>query len=207
MAPWILEALIKRLRDTGSHGRPTPDHALGAVLLILYPRDGRLNFLALERPWDMPQHPGQVGLPGGGVRNEEEAPRDAALREAEEEVGIPRHRVRVLGVLGHFPILVSGWDVVAHLGWWEGTDPVRRQEAEVEEILQVPLEGILDQHIHKFAGQTFSPREYPEYFHDQDGRSHRIWGCTGRILHHFLEEIYVPVISEASGRDPESNQA
>jgi len=190
----FVEALTRRLHETGIHGRFTPGYSLGAVILLLYPRGDELFFLAIERPRDMSRHPGQVGLPGGGVCLPEESPEAAALRESEEEVGIPRDSIQLLGVLGYFPIPVSGWDVVACIGWWDGQDPLRRQETEVEVILRVSIEDMVDQHNRKFAGQTYGPPEYPEYFHEQDGQRHRIWGCTARVLHRFFETIYLPVI-------------
>jgi len=193
----VIEALARQLAAADPVGGPTPGYTLGAVLLIVYPGPTGLRFLATQRRPDMPQHAGQISLPGGGVRVPEESPGAAALRETEEELGIERDRIRVLGALGHFPIVVTSWDVVAHLGWWDGTGSLERQESEVEAILEVSVGECLRQHREQFAGLRYSPREYPEYFHRQDGQTFRIWGCTGRILHHFFEAVYLPVIDRA----------
>jgi 8-oxo-dGTP pyrophosphatase MutT (NUDIX family) len=193
----LIEALTRQLTAVGPVGRRTPDYSLGAVLLAVYRGPTGLRFLATERRLDMPQHAGQISLPGGGVRVPEEAPAEAALRETREELGVDRDRIRLLGTLGHFPIVVTGWDVVAHLGWWDGIGSLERQESEVNTILEVPIEDCLRQHRERFAGRRYSPQEYPEYFHRQDGQTFRIWGCTGRILHHFFETVYLPAVGSA----------
>jgi len=193
----LIDALARQLVAAAPVGRRTPDYALGAVMLVVYPGPSGLRFLATERRPDMPQHAGQISLPGGGVRVPDESPIDAALRETEEELGIDRDRIRVLGTLGHFPIVVTGWDVVAHLGWWDGDGSLERQASEVEAILEVSVEECLRQHRERFVGHRYTPREYPEYFHRQNGQTFRIWGCTSRILHHFFETVYLPVVEPA----------
>ena len=191
------DILAQRVRDADPVGNRVPDYALGAVALIVYPRGDQLRFLAMERHEQLPYHGGQIGLPGGGVREDSETPQQAALREVEEELGLPGHRLTLLGTLGHFPISVTRWDVLAYLGWWDGREPLCRQESEVETILEVPLPRVLAQHqdqpaAHERVGPAGSTPIFPEYLHHQDGRTYRIWGCTGRIVHHFLETIYVP---------------
>ncbi|MBN2489462.1 MAG: CoA pyrophosphatase [Planctomycetes bacterium] len=188
----LVDILDRRLNAVGPVGSRTRGYALGAVALLLHARPHDIGFLAIQRPAHMPQHGGQISLPGGGVHEVDESPSAAALRETEEELGIPRPRIRLVGALGHFPIAVSRWDVLAYLGWWEGGHPLRPQKAEVEAVLDVALDDVAHQHRERFRGRTYTPLDYPEYFHRQEGRSYRIWGCTGRILHHFLERIYLP---------------
>lgn len=194
--PDEVAAFEAQLAQVGEVGGPTPAFSPGAVLLLLYPHRDGIGLLATARSAHMPQHGGQISLPGGGMRSGE-TPAETALRETEEELGIPRDRITLLGSFGHFALPVSGWDVVAHLGWWDGAGPLQRQESEVEAILEVPLEVLARQHRRHFAGCAFTPHEYPEYFHQQDDREYRIWGCTARVLHHFLETVYEPVARKA----------
>lgn len=186
----LAEALRRRIAAIRPHYRPTADYARGAVMLVLYPVGAELRVPMIERPTTMPQHAGQISLPGGGVKGDEST-LDAAKRETEEEIGIERGAIEHLGSLGHFPIPVTSWDVEAHVGLWGG-GMLMPDPNEVVRALSVPFDSLIEQHAVSYAGVRFEPTEYPTY-HEPD-RGDRIWGATARILHYFIDTIYQPAL-------------
>ncbi len=192
--PVCIDAIAERIAQTPAHFRPTPDYRAAAVLLLLVPDEDGLCVPMIERPTTMSVHAGQIALPGGRIESGDRDAVDAALRETEEEVGVPREAVRLLGTLGHFPIAVSRFDVLACVGTWRGGSPLVPQPGEVDAAFPVALDALHREHVRHFAGQRYGPRDYPEYRVDAGGAPRRIWGATARILHHFLDTVYSPLV-------------
>jgi 8-oxo-dGTP pyrophosphatase MutT (NUDIX family) len=130
----------------------TPDDSPGqagvpaSVLLALAPVGGAddLELLLVLRPDHLRQHAGQVGLPGGAVEPGDADGVAAALREAQEEVGLDPAAVRVLGSLDRAYLPVSDFDVLPVVGLWDGRAPLRPSPAEVAGILRPTLRQLAD---------------------------------------------------------------
>jgi 8-oxo-dGTP pyrophosphatase MutT (NUDIX family) len=130
----------------------TPDDSPGqagvpaSVLLALAPVGGAddLELLLVLRPDHLRQHAGQVGLPGGAVEPGDADGVAAALREAQEEVGLVPAAVRVLGSLDRAYLPVSDFDVLPVVGLWDGRAPLRASPAEVAGILRPTLRQLAD---------------------------------------------------------------
>jgi 8-oxo-dGTP pyrophosphatase MutT (NUDIX family) len=130
----------------------TPDDSPGqagvpaSVLLALAPVGGAddLELLLVLRPDHIRQHAGQVGLPGGAVEPGDADGVAAALREAQEEVGLDPAAVRVLGSLDRAYLPVSDFDVLPVVGLWDGRAPLRAIPAEVAGILRPTLRQLAD---------------------------------------------------------------
>jgi 8-oxo-dGTP pyrophosphatase MutT (NUDIX family) len=131
---------------------------------------------------DLPQHPGQISLPGGAM-DQGETPADAALREAHEEIGIAPDSVRIIGALSSFFVIVSNFVVYPFIGVMD-TKPVFTPEVrEVAEVLEAPVKDLLDRGR---AGWDRRPRanimvDLPFL---QTG-AHIVWGATAMILGEF----------------------
>jgi 8-oxo-dGTP pyrophosphatase MutT (NUDIX family) len=117
-----------------------------SVLLALAPVGGAddLELLLVLRPDHLRQHAGQVGLPGGAVEPGDADGVAAALREAQEEVGLDPAAVRVLGSLDRAYLPVSDFDVLPVVGLWDGRAPLRASPAEVAGILRPTLRQLAD---------------------------------------------------------------
>lgn len=119
-----------------------------AVLILLVPDDGGALLLPLiQRTDDGGPHGGQIALPGGRVEAFDESITAAALREASEEINVDPQRVRVLGALTPLWIPVSGFEVHAIVGAWEGAPAdlharLSPQAGEVEAIHVVALDEL-----------------------------------------------------------------
>lgn len=113
----------------------------GAVLLLF---GSQRDLLLTERAHDMRSHPGQVSFPGGSI-DPGETPREAALREAWEEVGVRPEGVEVFAELPELWLPPSSFAVTPILGWWAQEGPVGVVDpAEVHAVYRVPLTDLLD---------------------------------------------------------------
>jgi 8-oxo-dGTP pyrophosphatase MutT (NUDIX family) len=174
-----------------------PTGVPAAVLLALSPVDGAddLGLVLVQRPDHMRTHAGQVGLPGGGVEPGDRDGIAAALREAEEEVGLDRRAVRVLGSLGRSYLSVSNFDVLPVVGLWDGRAELRPNPAEVAAILRPTLRQLADPANHELVPLTrllplsvIRARRIPAAatipVFNVDGTV--VWGFTAGLLSGFL---------------------
>ncbi len=138
------------MRDAHGHMAPQMEPPSGAVprsaaaLLLLYPQDGELRVPLTVRTGHLPTHKGQVSLPGGSTDPDDDGPAATALREAEEELGIPPASVEVLGVLSSFYITPSNFMLTPVVGLSTTAPDLRPHPGEVELVFSVPLRQLLD---------------------------------------------------------------
>jgi 8-oxo-dGTP pyrophosphatase MutT (NUDIX family) len=171
-----------------------------AALILLTPR-GRLaeaagaatadNYfipLTIRRP-DLLHHPGQISLPGGGL-DHGEMHEAAALREAEEEIGVDPSTVRILGALTPLYVIVSGYVVAPFVGVVDARPEFRPEAREVAEIIEVPLGVLLDPARRMRGTKTREgyKLDFP-YFAVGDEAQHQVWGATAMILSEFAELV------------------
>lgn len=181
---WILE-IRERL------GSPAPQR-LGAgegrhasVLVPLYVDSGMLWTLLTKRAESLPQHRGQVAFPGGG-RETGENEWAAALRESEEEIGLPANRVLRLGELDEVAT-PSGFRIVPCVGAIPFPFEVKPNPGEIDDVFAAPLVELANPKLTEerevlINGQRRSLRIY------HVGRF-MVWGVTARILQNLLERV------------------
>ena len=163
-----------------------PQHRRACVLIPLIRNGGGWSILFTRRAENLAAHSGQISFPGGSVEGSESL-EEAAVREAEEEVGIPRTSVELIGRLDDV-ITHSGFLVAPFVGVIHEPVPYVMQESEVVEVFEVPLESLLDVRNPEVRYVPFGRKEYPAYFYHY-GR-YEIWGLTGRMLKAFLDLIW-----------------
>jgi 8-oxo-dGTP pyrophosphatase MutT (NUDIX family) len=174
----------------GWNPRHLPDGLRDAAgLVVLYPHDDVLHLALTLRGSALRHHTGQVSLPGGRV-DDGESIEAAALREAEEEVGLPPAAVEVLGRLTPLHIPVSGHLLHPVVGVTTARPRFRVAEAEVERLIEVPLARLRAPDVVAWDQRR---RERPPtvlmdvpYF---DVGGVRVWGATAMILAEFLAVI------------------
>jgi 8-oxo-dGTP pyrophosphatase MutT (NUDIX family) len=161
-----------------------PGHAPAAVLVPLVERDGELRVVFTERARDLHAHAGQVSFPGGRCEPVDADRAATALREAEEEIGIPRGTVEVLGLLDDF-VTPTGFVITPVVGRVAPAPAYRPEPAEVREVFEVGLERLRDPTLlHDVGAIVHAGRSYPIIAYRPDGRN--IWGITARILQELL---------------------
>ena len=164
-----------------------PGLRAAAGLVLIYPLDAIPHVLLTVRGGSLRHHTGQVSLPGGGVDTGESI-EAAAVREAEEEVGLDGDAVEVVGRLTPLHIPVSGYLLHPVVGVALGRPQFQAAEWEVARLLEVPLTRLADPKVLRREERVW-PRdgvataiEVP-YF-DLDGE--KVWGATAMVLAEFL---------------------
>ena len=161
-----------------------PDDAReGAGLLLLYPHDCRPHVVLTVRDAGLTKHAGQVSLPGGAV-DPGESRRQAALREAHEEIDVEPDSVDVLAPLSPIHIPISGFAVHPILGRVERRPEFVPRPGEVARILEVPLAALADPTCQRTETRDFQGESYDVPYFLIDGE--RCWGATAMILSEFL---------------------
>ena len=157
-----------------------PDQAKpAAALLLVYPADGRAVILLTKRASALPNHAGQVSLPGGAL-DRGESIEDAALREAEEEVGLARGGVRLIGRLTPLHIPVSGFVLHPVVGVAASRPVMRPEPGEVDRIIEAPVRDLLDPARHHRVNRAIGAYEFEMPYFDLDGE--QVWGATAMVL-------------------------
>ncbi len=182
----LFEELAERLR--ASPGRPLdlPGVALreAAVLVPLTLRGGTPTIIFTRRPEGLRRHGGQISFPGG-VRDEGDVtPLHAALRELQEEVGIPPESVEVLGMLDEIPTITE-FRVLPFVGRLAPGTVLTPDPGEIAEVLEIPLSALHDPSRQRVEKRFLFGAERDIYFFEYAG--HTIWGATARILRNLLD--------------------
>lgn len=158
--------------DPGVAGSPA------AVLVAVTDRDDP-GVILTQRTDTLRRHPGQIAFPGGRIDPEDDGPIGAALREAEEEIALPRSRVDVIGITDRYRT-ITGYDVTPVVGVVPPGLTLVPAEAEVADVFEVPFSFLLDQANHSEGRATYEGRErryYEIYWGDR-----RIWGATAAMI-------------------------
>jgi 8-oxo-dGTP pyrophosphatase MutT (NUDIX family) len=170
-------ALLRMLEQPGREA---------SVLLALIERSSGLTVLFTERAAHLKDHAGQISFPGGRLAADGETPIEAALREADEEVGLAPPDVAVLGCLD-VHLTGTGFAVTPVVGFVAGPFEPRPDPAEVANVFEVPLDFILD----PLNAQTTYRERFGTRFRTPELNygEHRIWGATAAMLVTFRDVI------------------
>jgi 8-oxo-dGTP pyrophosphatase MutT (NUDIX family) len=160
--------------------------ARAAVLVPLVERPAGLHVLLTQRASHLKHHPGQISFPGGRIELADAGPWEAALREAQEEIGLEPNYVTRAGYLQDH-LVISGFRVTPAVGFVQPGFNLRLDETEVESAFEVPLEFVLDVRNHlprerSIAGHAVVTHEIP-----YEGR--QIWGATASMLISFARML------------------
>jgi 8-oxo-dGTP pyrophosphatase MutT (NUDIX family) len=168
-----------------------PDQAKpAAALLLMFPADAQPVVLLTKRASALPNHAGQVSLPGGAV-DPGETMEEAALREAEEEVGLDRAGVRVVGRLTPLHIPVSGFVLHPVVGLAGVKPDMRPEPGEVDRIIEAPVAELLDPARHRRVSRSVGAYDFEMPYFDLDGE--QVWGATAMVLAEFAAVLGVHV--------------
>ncbi len=156
-----------------------------AVLVPLYTDSGDLHAVFTKRRDDLPRHAGEISFPGGRQDFPDEDLRVTALRESEEEIGLPRTEVDLVGALPPVGTFVTGYRVFPFVGVIRPGHRWVPQPREVEEVLELSLPALVAGFERRRLLRRGVPIKTPTY---TVGR-HFVWGATARIVEGLLERL------------------
>ncbi len=164
---------------------PNEETSRGAVLILLYPKDNRLHTVLIQRPDYPGVHSNQISFPGGKSETGDKSIVETAIREAEEEVGVPGKKVRVCGSLSPLFIPVSNIEVMPVVGILFSKPFFTSDPDEVSFIIEAGIEEFTDPAIIRWkkievSGKIITIPYYPI-------RGFHIWGATAMIISEFTE--------------------
>ncbi len=169
--PGDLPLLLRRIRL----GRVVP----AAVLVPLMDRPDGLSVLLTRRADHLTHHAGQISFPGGRLEPSDKSAAEAALRETEEEIGLPPSHVEIIGYLDNY-ITITGYSVTPVVGIVCPDFDMRIDKTEVAEAFEVPLDYVLDPaKVRRREKKLFGI--HVAYYEIPYGR-YNIWGATAGML-------------------------
>lgn len=168
---------------------PLPDEATAvaaAVLIAIVPRADGPTVLLTRRAAALRSHSSQVAFPGGRVDAVDGSPVITALRETEEEIGLPRERVRTLGFLDAY-LTGTGYRIVPVVALVETPFSLTLNAHEVDEAFEAPLSFLLDPANHRREGREWQGL-YRTYYAMPFGDRY-IWGATAGMIRNLYERL------------------
>ena len=180
----------KRIRTVLSVRRRTvsddPFLTCAAVLIPLICKDGEWHIVVTQRTQNVEHHKGQISFPGGACEPQDKDLLATALRETQEEIGVPPEAVEVLGTLDDFST-ITHFVVTPFVGILPYPFAYKPSDHEVEAIIEVPLSFLLDP-AHLRVEQREHKGQSLEVLFWEFG-AYTIWGATARILKDFLDSV------------------
>jgi 8-oxo-dGTP pyrophosphatase MutT (NUDIX family) len=156
-----------------------------AVLVALYLEGGRAHAVFTKRREDLRRHPGEISFPGGRRDDTDPDLLATALREAEEEIGLPASSVEVVGALQPTPTIATGYAVYPFVGLIEAGRAWTLSPREVAAVLELSLHDVLAGYGRRRLLRRGIPIRTDTYVVGED----LIWGATARILADLFDRI------------------
>jgi 8-oxo-dGTP pyrophosphatase MutT (NUDIX family) len=163
----------------GDQGRQNADGLPAAVLVGLVNRPEGPTILLTKRTEHLRDHAGQICFPGGRIEPDDASVEAAALREAEEEIGLAPSRVDIISRLAPYDT-VTGFRIHPVVGWIEPPLSFKLDAFEVAEVFELPLSFVLDSRNHQRQQHQRSRTKRSYYVLPYEGRF--IWGATAGML-------------------------
>jgi 8-oxo-dGTP pyrophosphatase MutT (NUDIX family) len=173
--------------DSSIYFRAAEDAKKACVMLLLFQKGTTWYTALMQRPESEYPHSKQISFPGGGLEEQDADLEAGAIRETQEEFGIPGKEIETIGQLSKLYIPISGYLVHPFVGYLKKAPKYIPDEKEVSEIIEVKLEDLLNPDLRKktnintFGGYIL--RDTP-YF---DLNDKVVWGATAMMLSEFVE--------------------
>jgi len=186
------EAAALRQATRGDHdlnpGMTPPSVELrpAAVLVPLVDRREGMSVLLTQRTAHLSAHAGQIAFPGGRLEPEDPDATAAALRETEEEIGLPRDHVTLIGRLDTY-VTGTGFEITPIVGIVSPPFSLTIDPFEVADVFEVPLPFVLDPHNHRRTERLFEERRRVFFVLPFENRN--IWGATAGMLVNLAEVL------------------
>lgn len=195
--PWPEDTLgSTEYRHPGREGDPV----LAAVLVPLVMRPEGVSIMLTKRTAHLHDHAGQISFPGGRVEDSDGSPLVTALRETEEETGLPESYIEVLSTMPVYTT-TTGFAITPVLSFVTPGFTLNPDSFEVAEVFEVPLSFLMNPANHRlYCAQLSDGRE--RLYYAMPWQGYFIWGATAgmlRNLYHLIRHRLSPVLAKAVG--------
>ena len=157
-----------------------------AVLVAVIERKGALSVLLTRRAERLARHAGQISFPGGRADPGDGTPQKTALREAEEEIGLPQSSVEIVGRLDDY-LVGTGYRITPVVGFVAAPPEFEPDAHEVAEVFEVPLSFVLEPANYRRDGLRVGGVE--RRFYVLAYGAYHVWGATAAILVNFRDVV------------------
>ncbi len=158
-----------------------------AVLIPIVDDDAEARVILTQRTAAMRKHSGQIAFPGGAIDAEDGSAEIAAMREAEEEIGLDRSFVEPIARLPDYST-ATGFKISPVLATVRPGFEIKLNPDEVDDVFEVPLSFLMDEGNHKIESRPYEGQI--RYYHAIYYKDRRIWGVTAGILRTLYERLY-----------------
>lgn len=181
--PGVASQLLMAPEERQNEVEPKGEYKKACVLVLLYPKDDEWHVALIQRTSKNvnDKHAGQISLPGGKLEDSDESYEYCALREAEEEIGISKDQIGILGELSKLYVPVSKFMIYPFVGFTTEEPDFVPQQSEVEDVIEVRLKKLFKNKKHGKVNVRNSSFEVPYY----EVQKHKVWGATAMILSEF----------------------
>ncbi len=186
MALSALDTVAQTLEGRVNRIVSDPSLMPAAVMILLYPKDGEFCVLLNKRSQEVEHHKGEISFPGGARDPGDADFVDTALRETEEEMGIARGDITLLGRLDDI-VTRTDFSVAVFVGTIPYPYGFNPSPIEIADVLEVPVSALLNPANHRYETRLAGGQleTVVSYTHEE----HLVFGATARILDQFLETV------------------
>jgi len=166
-----------------------------AVLFSIVPyKEKPYELILIHRSNRGTNHRGEMSFPGGKFEvNSDKSLKDTALRETEEEIGVPRNNIKMLGCLDDFPTMTK-YIITPFVAIIDQNQKLVKEDREVQKILKIPIDFFLSKRNFREQAVDIDGNKFPifyfNYINKENGKKYTIWGATAYMIVTFLEDLY-----------------
>jgi len=166
-----------------------------AVLFSIVPyKEKPFELILIHRSNRGTRHRGEMSFPGGKFEvNSDKSLKDTALRETEEEIGVPRNNIKILGCLNDFPTMTK-YIITPFVAIINQNQKLIKEDREVQKILKIPVDFFLSKKNFREQAVNIDDNKFPifyfNYINKENGKKYTIWGATAYLIVNFLEGLY-----------------
>lgn len=166
-----------------------------AVLFSIIPyEDKPYELIFIHRSDKGTRHRGEMSFPGGKFEPVlDESLRDTALRETEEEIGVSKDNIKIIGCLDDFPTMTK-YIITPFIGIIDKDQKLVKDDREVQEIVKIPINFFIKKINFKEQAVDINGKKFPifyfNYIKKENGKVFTVWGATAFLISTFLERVY-----------------
>jgi len=172
-----------------------------AVLFSIIPyEDKPYKLILIHRSDKGERHRGEMSFPGGKFEPKiDRSLKDTALRETEEEIGVPRNNIKILGCLDDFPTMTK-YIITPFVGIIDKNQNLVKDDREVQEIVKIPIDFFIKKTNFREQSVDINGKKFPifyfNYIKEDKNKIFTVWGATAFLISIFIEKVYGLNLSE-----------